>query len=216
VVSFSTRQLAEKMKRSRKTVGLALKELAAERWLVPVQEKRSITDAPTYRIPVASTPKNGSDSTNIILPSRGVGSSGVESVPLVFDFLGFSAHRVWSLLNEDEGTEVKTLHKTTRLARSTIREALLRLESLGLALKKDGAWYRVEADLEALAVEYGIPERRAAKKQKHAEQRAKRMYDLGLGDRLEFHRKHDLVGEEVVPGLVEVVVAVPSLRPAVW
>jgi hypothetical protein len=195
VVSFSTRQLAEKMKRSRKTVGLALKELAAERWLVSVQEKRSITDAPSYRIPVASTLLGRSDSTNIILPSRGVGSSGVESPPMLFDFLGFSAYRAWSLLNEDEGTDLRTLVTTTKLSDRTLREALLRLESFGLALKKDGAWYRVEADLDALAVEYGIPERRATKKQKHAEQRAKRMHDLGLGDRLEFHRKHDLVGE---------------------
>jgi predicted transcriptional regulator len=195
VVSFSTRQLAEQMKRSRKTVGLALRDLETGRWLLTMQEKRSITDAPTYKIPVASSLQVGSDSTNITLPLRGVGSSGVESVPMLFDFLGISAYRVWSLLIEDEGTEVKALLKTTRLSKSTIREALLRLESFGLALKKDGAWYRVEVELDALAIEYGIADYRATKKEKHAEQRAKRMYDLGLGDRLEYHRKHDLVGE---------------------
>jgi hypothetical protein len=195
VVSFSTRQLAEKMKRSRKTVGLALKELEAGRWLLKLQEKRSITDAPTFKIPVSSSLLGRSDSTNIILPSRGVGSSGVKSLPLIFDLLGFSAYRAWSLLDEDEGTDLSVLVKTTRLSERTLREALLRLESFGLALKKDGAWYRVEADLDALAAEQSIPEYRAAKKQTYAEQRAKRMYDLGLGDRLEYHRKHDLVGE---------------------
>jgi DNA-binding transcriptional regulator YhcF (GntR family) len=192
VVSFSTRQLAEHTSKSQKTIDRALKELRAERWILLVQEKRSITEAPTYKI---ASSLYGRRLTNIILPSRGVGSSESSTVPMIFDFLGISAYRAWSLLNEEEGTEEGALVKTTRLSKSTIREALLRLESFGLAFKKDGAWYRVEVDLDALAIEYGIPELREAKKRKHAEQRAKRMHDLGLGDRLEYHRKHDLVGE---------------------
>lgn len=196
VVSFSTRQLAEQMKRKRQTVGKALHDLERDRWLLKLQEKRSITEAPTYKIPIASSGFGSYGTTNIFSPLRGVGSSGPQTPPLIFDELGISAYRAWSLLDEDEGTEVKTLVKVTGLSERTIREALLRLDSVGAATKKDGEWYRVAMDLDALAYERGLHIRRALKAQQHERQRAKRLHDLGLGDRLAYHRKNDLLGEE--------------------
>jgi DNA-binding transcriptional ArsR family regulator len=104
--------------------------------------------------------------------SCGVGLSGATSLTHpVFDQLGTSAARVWVLLDPVEGLTVKLLAEATKLHPSTIREALRRLESAGLADKRDGAWTQMAMDLDDLAESYGATERRQLRRKQHETER---------------------------------------------
>jgi predicted transcriptional regulator len=104
-------------------------------------------------------------------------------------------YRVWTLLDLDEGTEVKVLMHFMGLSRSAIYKALQKLESAGMATNREGLWYRVETDLDYLAEFYGISERRARKKARHAADRVKRQQKWEIENYLKRHREHDLVGD---------------------
>jgi predicted transcriptional regulator len=167
-VSFSSRQLAEKVKPTAKTVALALRELREEGWLKLEARGKSITDAPTYRIVLELSDSDYTSTTHSLLCKPSV----VAPRHLIFDFLGDSAYRVWVLL--EDGATAKDIMQLTGLSRSTIYLALQKLESAGMATRKDGRWYRVETDLDYLAQYHGVDETRAKRKAQHLVDRTNR------------------------------------------
>jgi DNA-binding transcriptional regulator YhcF (GntR family) len=174
IVSFSVRQLAEKAGKSKNTILKALPTLTKDGWLLLVQPA-SFPKAATYRIMLGSAWNVQPWDTNTYILSWGVGSS-VPTLHAVFtgDGVGDNAVRIYLLLDPEEGVKVKQLAQTTRLHESTIRRALARLFSAGLAYKRDGVWLRPEVDqryLDEVADLLGVTERRAKRKAQHAKDR---------------------------------------------
>jgi DNA-binding GntR family transcriptional regulator len=122
------------------------------------------------------------------------------------DGLGVNALRIWLLLDPDDTTEVKALASITRLHRTTVKRALDKLFSAGLALAQEGGWVAIEAtehDLDEIATIQGVPQRQANRKAAHARERA--IWQFGkehgkretwsVSDWLAYHKKFDLVGD---------------------
>ena len=206
VVSFSTRQIRERVAKrmKRQTVGKALTSLTAEGWL-KLETPAKGADAPTYRI-LFRPPMHLYGTTKTSLLSRGVGSSGPLEVHPLFALLGISAYRVWSVLDTEEGATVAEIVKATNLHRNTVSRALNEpLFSAGLALDKDGAWYRVDTDLDALAEVLGVKELQQERRRQHEEDRERWQTRLRVGksdrqywtiaDWLKYHRNNDLLGD---------------------
>jgi DNA-binding transcriptional ArsR family regulator len=187
VVSFSVRQLAERAGKSKNTILKALPTLTKDGWLLLVQPA-SFPKAATYRIVLGSAWNVQPWDTNTYILSWGVGSS-VPTLHALFtgDGVGDNAVRVYLLLDHEEGVKVKALVQTTRLHESTIRRALARLFSAGLAYKKDGVWLRLEADqryLDEVADLLGVTERQAKRKARHVKDRENEQRRIGHEERI--------------------------------
>lgn len=174
--SVSVREIAEHAALGHSTAQRALNRLAGQRLIERVQgaaEDGRI--AAVYRV----IGDNGTSITSInTVPES---ARKLTSVPLstypelaARDVLGKSAVNVYRYLDVCEARSVKELMQLTGRARSTVRAALERLCKYHLAIETDsGAWIMGTNDLESVAVDFACDALAAARREKHAQDRAR-------------------------------------------
>lgn len=85
--------------------------------------------------------------------------------------LGPSAHRIWYVLNLQEGARNADICQATRLHASTVSRALRRLADVGLASQQGDQWFPEYRSLDEVAAEIGVSGKAEARRAAHERER---------------------------------------------